>query len=65
MEDKEAMANLIIINLTLSQILTQAQEIILVLSKQMQALQVHTKPKTPATKRTSLDKKTKDAKSKC
>ena len=57
MEDKEAMANLASINLTLSQSLTQAQETILVLSKQLQALQVHTKTKTPATKRTALDKK--------
>ena len=65
MEDKEAMANLTSINLTLSQSLTQAQETILVLSKQLQALHVHTKTKTPATKRTALDQKTKDAKSKC
>ena len=40
MEDKEAMANLTIINLTLSQSLAQAQETIFVLSKQLQALQV-------------------------
>ena len=65
MEDKEAMVNLTIINLTLSQILTQAQETILVLSKKLQALQVQKKTKTPATNRTSLDKKTKDAKSNC
>ena len=65
MEDKEVMANLTSINLTLSQSLTQAQETILVLSKQLQALQVHTKAKTPSTKRTALDQKTKDTKSKC
>ena len=57
--------NLTSINLTLSQILTQAQETILVLSKQLQALQVHTKSKKPSTKRTALDQKTKDSKSKC
>ena len=51
MEDKEEMANLTRINLTLSQSLTQAQEKSLVLSKQLQALQVHTKTKKPATKR--------------
>ena len=65
MEDKEAMVNLTSISLTLSQSLTQEQEKILVLSKQLQALQVQTKAKTPATKRTSLDKKTKEAKLKC
>ena len=59
MEEKEAMANLTIINLTLSQSLTQAQETILVLFKKLQAIQVHTKEKKPSTKRT------KDAKSKC
>ena len=51
------MDNLTSINLTLSQSLTQAQEKILVLFKQLQALQVHTKTKKPATKRTLLDKK--------
>ena len=65
MEDKEAMAHLNIINLTLSQSLTQAKETVLVLSKQLQTLQVHTKANTPSTKRTALDPKTKDAKSKC
>ena len=50
MEDKKAMENFTIINLTLSQSLTQAQDTILVLSKQLQALQVHTKAKTPSTK---------------
>ena len=65
MEDKEAMANLASINLTLLQRLTQAQETILVLSKKLQALQVHTKAKTPSTKRTALYQKTKNDKSKC
>ena len=58
------MDNLTNINLTLSQSLTQAQETVLVLSKQLQALQVRTK-KTPATNRTALYQKTKDAKLKC
>ena len=40
MEDKKAMSNLTSINLTLSHILNQSQETILVLSKQLQALQV-------------------------
>ena len=62
MEDNEAMSNLTSINLTLSQSLTQAQETILVLSKQLQALKFQTKSKTPTTKRTALDKKTKEAK---
>ena len=43
MEDKVTMEILTDINLTLSQSLNQAQENILVLSKQLQALQVHTK----------------------
>ena len=60
MEDKEEMANLTSINLTLSQRLNQAQENNLVLSNQLQALQVHTKSKTPSTKKTALDQKTKD-----
>ena len=59
------MENLTRIYLTLYQSLTQAQETILVLSEQLQALQVLTKTKTSATKRTALDPKTKDAKSKC
>ena len=57
MEDKEAMANLTSINLTLSQSLTQSQEIILLISKQLKTLQVQTKTKTPATRITALDKK--------
>ena len=58
MEDKEARSNLTSINLTLSQSLTQAQKKLLVISKQLRALQVYTKAKTSATKRTALDKKT-------
>ena len=65
MEDNEAIANLTRINLTLLLSLTQAQERIVVLSKQLQALQVHIKVKTTSTKRTALDQKTKDAKLKC
>ena len=65
MEYKEAMTNLTSINITLLQIPTQAQDTILMLSKQLQALQVHTKAKTPSTKITTLDQKTKDAKLKC
>ena len=65
MEDKEAMANLTSTNLTLSKNLTQAQEKLLVISEQLQALQVQTKTKIPATNRTALDKKTKGVKYKC
>ena len=64
MEDKEAMTKITSINLTLSKRLNQAYETILVLSTQLQALQVQTKTKTPATKKTALDNKTKDAKPK-
>ena len=65
MEYKEAMANLTIINLTLSQILTQSQETILVLSKQIQSLQTQSKEKTPTTERPVLYNNTKEDKSKC
>ena len=65
MEDKEAMSNLTSINLTLSQILTQAQEKILVISKQLKALYTQAKAKAPTTERPVLDKKTKEDKSKC
>ena len=51
------MANLISINLTLSKSLTQAQETILVISKQLPALKFQTKTKKPATNKTVLDKK--------
>ena len=43
MEDKEAMAKLTSIKLTLSQSLMKAQYTIMVISKQLQALQVHSK----------------------
>ena len=55
-KDKEAMANLASINITLYQSLTKAQETMLVLSKQLKVLQVQTKTKTPDTKITALDK---------
>ena len=45
MEDKEAMANLISINLPLSQSITQSQEKVLVLYKQLQEPQFQTKNK--------------------
>ena len=62
MEDKESIANLTIINLALSQSLTKSQETILVIPKQLQALQVQTKAKKPNTNKIALDKKTKEAK---
>ena len=57
MEDKEAIKNLKNINLTLYQSLTQAQEIILVLYKQLQALQTKTNSKKPATEKPATDNK--------
>ena len=57
MEDKDAMSNLTKINLTLSHILTQALVTIMVLTKQLQALQVQEKTKTPFTKIIALDLK--------
>ena len=65
MEDKEAMANLTSINLTLSQSLTQSQETILVISNQLQALQTQAKSKTPTTEIPLLENNTKEAKLKC
>ena len=65
MEENESMANITSINLTSSQSLTQAQKKILVFSKQLQALQVHTKAKKSSTKRTTLDPKTQNSKLKC
>ena len=59
------MVNLICINLTLSQSLMQAQDTIVVLSKQLQALQTQAKVKTPTSEIPVLDKKTKETKSKC
>ena len=65
MEDKEAMANLNSIKLTLSQSLMQAKETIMVLSKKLQALQTQAKEIKPTTERPVLDKKTKETKLKC
>ena len=62
MEDKESMANLTSINLTLSQSLTQAQEKMLVLSKQLQALQAQANSKTPTTDKQLVENNTRDAK---
>ena len=59
------MANLTRINLTLSQILTQAQEKILVISKQLQELKTQAKANTTTIERPVPDKKTKEAKLKC
>ena len=65
MEDKEEMANPTSINLTLSQILTQVQNKMLVLYKQLQAFQAQLNAKTPTTEIPVLDKKTKETKLKC
>ena len=46
MKGTEAMMSFTRINLTLSHIITQAQEIILVLSEQLHVLQTHSKAKT-------------------
>ena len=62
MEDQEAMANLNSVNLTLSQSLTQAQETVLVLSKQLQALQDQSNSKKPTTDQPVMYKKTRDKK---
>ena len=64
MKEKEAMANLTRINLTLSHSLTQALETILVLSKQLHALKDQAKSKTPTTEIPVMEKKTRDTKSK-
>ena len=65
MEDKESMANLTNINLTLSQSRNQSQETILVISKQLQALQVQKNSKKPENKKPETEKKTKEYKLKC
>ena len=57
MENKKAMENLTSINLTLSQSINQAQETILVLSKQLQELQAQTNSKKLATEKPATDKK--------
>ena len=65
MEDKEAMANLTSINLPLSQSLMQAQEKILEISKEIQALHTHEKAKIPTAEIPLLNNNTKETKSKC
>ena len=57
MENKEEMANLISINMTLYQSLTKSQEAILVLSKQLQALQAHMDPQKTLSDKPATDKK--------
>ena len=64
MEDKDAMDKITSIKLTLSKSLTKAQEEILVLSKQLHALQSQAKANTPTTERLVLDNKSRDTKSK-
>ena len=54
--------NLTSINLTLYQSLNQSHEKVLVLTKQLQALQVQKKDKKPATEKPETDNKTKEAK---
>ena len=63
-EDKEAMANLTSINLTLSQSLTQAQKTILVISNQLQELQAQLKAKKSTTEKLVLYKNKRENKSK-
>ena len=55
------MADLTSINLTISQILTQAQETILVLYKKLQAIRVQTKAKKPETEIPATKNNTKEA----
>ena len=62
MEDKEAIANLDSINLTLSQSITQAHETVLVISKRLQALKSQENSKTPTTEKQLLENNTRDAK---
>ena len=64
MEYKESMSNLTSINLTLSWSLTEAQETMLVLSKQLQVLQSQSKAKKPTTNKLAMEKKTRVKKSK-
>ena len=64
MEDKESLANFTNINLTLSQSSTQAQETMLVPSKQLHALQAQSKAKKPTNEKPVLDKKKRGNKSK-
>ena len=58
-KDNEEMANLISIYLTLSQSLTQPQEKMLGIYKQLQALHTKAKAKTPTSERLELEKNTK------
>ena len=64
MEYKEAMVNLTRINLTLSQSLNQAQETILVPSKQLKSLKANINAKKTATEIPATDKKTRGKNSK-
>ena len=57
MEDKEEMLNLTRNNLTLSQILTQAQEALLLLSKHLHTLKAHMNSKKPATDKPETNNK--------
>ena len=65
MGKKEVMANLTSINLTLSQCLTQSRETIMVLPKQLQALQTQANANTLTTEIPVLENSTKETKSKC
>ena len=64
MEDKEAMANLTSIYLTLFQSHTQAQETLLFISNKLQELQSQLKAKKPTTEKMVLDKNKRENKSK-
>ena len=65
MEDKEAMAKLTSINLTLSQSLMKAQYTIMVISKQLQAFHTKTNTITRTKKRLVINNNTKENKLKC
>ena len=54
-QEKEAMENITSINLTLTQSLTKVQETILVISKQLKALQAQKNTKKPATEKPETD----------
>ena len=56
-EYKEAMSILTRIDLTISQSLTQSQETLLVITKQLQLLQAHTSSNKPSTEKLETDKK--------
>ena len=57
MEDKEAMSNLTRTNLTLYQRLNKSKEEILVISKQLKAIQSQMKSKKPAADKPAMNKK--------